>query len=147
MSFALWYFFGLGILQWQPTFFVRTHGLSTGELGTWLALVHGLGSALGVYIGGEIAIRFAANNERRQLYGVAIVSVIFATTSVAAYLAPTAHISFLLLFAGSLCGNSLHGPLLATMQNIVSSRMRALTLAVTYFIANLVGMGIGELVH
>jgi MFS family permease len=35
-AFSLSYFFGFGILQWQPAFFVRSYGLTTGQVGTWL---------------------------------------------------------------------------------------------------------------
>jgi MFS family permease len=32
-----------GVLGWTAPFFIRTHGMSTGELGTWLAVIAGAG--------------------------------------------------------------------------------------------------------
>ena len=60
LSLLVSHFFTYGIMQWQPAFFVRSHGLGTGELGTWLAVVYGGGGLLGTYLGGELAWRYAA---------------------------------------------------------------------------------------
>jgi len=45
---ALMYFVGYGIGQWQPAYFIRVHGMQSGELGIWLAISGGLGGAIGV---------------------------------------------------------------------------------------------------
>jgi predicted MFS family arabinose efflux permease len=66
-------FFGYGIGQWQPTFFIRSYGLGTGRLGTWFAVLYGLGGLLGTYWGGELASRYAVHNERVQLKAMAVV--------------------------------------------------------------------------
>lgn len=145
LCFSVWYFFGYGLLQWQPTFFIRSHGLETGELGTWLAVIHGAGSALGVYVGGEWASRYAANNERLQLRAVAIVFSIYAVFNVSAYLAPDHYLAFGALMVAAICGNASQGPILATMQTLVPTRMRAVSLALVYLFANLIGMGLGPL--
>src|SRR5690606_27082068 len=34
-------FFVTGRAKWQPTFFIRSYGMETGELGLWLALTSG----------------------------------------------------------------------------------------------------------
>jgi MFS family permease len=143
--FSVWYFFGYGLQQWQPTFFIRSYGLQTGELGTWLAVVQGGGSALGVYLGGEWAYRYAANNERRQLIGVAVMFSIYAIFNILTYLAPNRYWAFAALTVAAIGGNGCQGPVLATMQTVVPARMRAVSLALVYFFANLIGMGLGPL--
>jgi MFS family permease len=143
--FSVWYFFGYGLLQWQPTFFIRSYGLQTGELGTWLAVVQGGGSALGVYLGGEWAYRYAANNERRQLIGVAVMFSIYAIFNILTYLAPNRYWAFAALTVAAIGGNGCQGPVLATMQTVVPAHMRAVSLALVYFFANLIGMGLGPL--
>jgi MFS transporter, Spinster family, sphingosine-1-phosphate transporter len=142
--FSVWYFFGYGIFQWQPAFFIRSHGLETGELGTWFALIFGVGGLLGVYLGGELASRYAAGNERLQLVGCAVAAVFFALCNIAAYLAPHHYWAFALLGLANL-GNVLQGPILATLQTLVPPRMRAISLALVYLFANLIGMGFGPL--
>ena len=54
---ALYGLSGWGAGIWQPSFFMRTHGLSSGEVGTWLAFVFGLSGATGAYLGGAIGDR------------------------------------------------------------------------------------------
>ena len=39
LGFSVPSFFGYGIGQWQPAFFIRSYGLQTGELGTWFAVI------------------------------------------------------------------------------------------------------------
>ena len=65
-------FFITGILQWQPAFFIRSYGLKTGELGSWFAVIYGLGGLPGGYLGGVFASRYAANDERLQLKAMAV---------------------------------------------------------------------------
>lgn len=68
----LWGFFGNGIAAWQSAFFLRRYHLTTREPGTTLGLVQGLSYLVGTYFGGKLAMRFARNDERRQLIGIGI---------------------------------------------------------------------------
>ncbi len=38
LGFSVIYFFGYGMGKWQPTFFIRSFAMNSGELGTWLLL-------------------------------------------------------------------------------------------------------------
>jgi MFS family permease len=143
--FSVWYFFGYGLLQWQPAFFIRSHGLQTGELGTWFAVVYGVGGGLGVYLGGELAARYAAGNERLQLNACAVAFVFFAVLNACAYLASDHYWAFGALALGALGGNMAQGPILATIQTLVPPRMRAMSIALVYLFSNLIGMGLGPL--
>jgi MFS family permease len=145
LGYSVWYFFGNGLLQWVPAFFMRAHGLASGELGSWLALVNGAAMLLGVYWGGEWSSRRAANNERLQLIFVASMALFYIAFYAAALLVSNYYVAFALIAIGSIGGNMSQGPLLATMQTLVPSRMRATALAFVYFIANLIGMGFGPL--
>jgi MFS family permease len=145
LCFSLLSLFGSGLWQWQPAFFIRTYGMQTGELGTWLALIQGLGSVLGLIGGGELASRFAANNERLQLKLMGIAYVGSAVTTALIYLSSSRYWAFgftaICLIAGSLCT----APLYAMIQTLVPQRMRAMSIAVLYLFANLVGLGLGPL--
>jgi MFS transporter, Spinster family, sphingosine-1-phosphate transporter len=136
-------FFAYGLLQWQPAFFVRSHGLDTGELGTWMAFVYGVGGLLGTWLGGEVASRYASNNERLQLRGIAVLLTISAGLMMGVYLAPNHHLAFALLGVNAIVGSATNGPLFATTQTLVPARMRAISAAITLFFANLIGMGFG----
>lgn len=145
LCFSVWYFFGYGLQQWQSVFFIRSHGLSTGELGTWFGLIYGIGGLLGCYLGGELATRYAVGNERLQLRGCAVAFSIYALLYVAALLAPNHYLAFAAIGLANLGGNMLQGPILATIQTLVHPRMRAMSIALVYLFANLIGMGLGPL--
>ena len=143
---SITFFFNYGIAQWEPTFFIRSYGLHTGELGTWFAVIYGLGGLLGTYLGGELASRFAANNERFQLKAMAIVYCSLAVTMACSFLSPNRYLAFGFLGVSAVVGCTGNGPFFATLQTIVPDRMRAVSIALIYLFANLIGMGLGPLV-
>lgn len=138
-------FFGYGIAQWVPAFFIRSFGLKSGELGTWLALIYGLGGALGMYLGGTLASRRAAKNESAQLKALAVVVSCFGVLSAFVYLSTNVYVAFGLLGLGYIAFATAYGPLFATVQTLVPQNMRAMSIAVIYFFANLIGLGLGPL--
>jgi MFS family permease len=144
-SFSVTSFFVSGIAQWQPTFFIRSFGLKTGELGTWFAMIYGLGGMLGLYLGGELASRYAANNERLQLKAMAVMYSWFGLISILIYLSPNHYVAFGLMALATLASATTNGPLLATIQTLVPPRMRATSIAIIYLFANLIGTGLGPL--
>jgi MFS family permease len=146
VCFSVWFLFAYGILQWLPAFFIRSHGLRTGELGSWFALIWGIAGGLGVYVGGEWAVRRAAGDEQRQLRACAIAFSFFAVLTAAAFLAPSRYWAFAALTLASFGGNMAQGPIFATTQTLVPARMRAMSIALVYLFANLLGMGLGPLV-
>lgn len=143
--FSLVSFFGYGILQWQPAFFIRSYGLKTGELGTWFAIIYGLGGMLGTWLGGEFASRRAANNEQLQLKAIAFAYAGFGAVSAFIYLSSNRYWAFGLMGLTALGGATANGPLYATIQTLVPERMRAVSIALIYLFANLIGMGLGPL--
>jgi sugar phosphate permease len=145
LCFIVWYFFAYGLLQWQPTFFIRSHGMATSQLGIWLAIFSGGGAVVGTFLGGEWASRFAAGNERIQLIAVAIMFSVYALFNMGAYLVPSTTLAFILIAIAGVIGNMAQGPVFATLQSLVPSRMRAVAIAIVYLFANLIGMGLGPL--
>lgn len=144
LCFSLWHLFGYGLQQWMPAFFIRSHGFETGELGTWFALIYGIGSSVGLYVGGEIAVRFAANDERRQLVACAISFLLFPAVMAYAFMTSSPYLAFAALSVASL-GAMAQGPMFATIQSLVPPDMRAMAIALVYLFANLIGMGLGPL--
>ncbi len=141
LCFAVTSFFSYGIAKWQPTFFIRSYGLRTGELGVWLTVIYGIGGLLGTYAGGEIASRFLANNERLQLRVMTGAYVAFAFFSTITYLASSAYLAFAFMGVAAVGSYMVAGPMFATIQTLVPDRMRAMAIALVYLFANLIGMG------
>lgn len=144
--FSVMSFFSAGVLQWNPTFFIRSFGLQTGELGTWFAVIHGLGGILGAFCGGELASRFAPNNERLQLELCGLAYLGFGVLSASVYLSSNYYWAFAFLTIGVIGSYLTTGPLFATLQTLVPGRMRATSLAIMYLFSNLIGLGLGPLI-
>ncbi|ATE65782.1 spinster family MFS transporter [Rhizorhabdus dicambivorans] len=145
IGYSIMCFFSHGIGLWKSAFFIRSHGLSTGELGTWFALIYGVGGIAGTALGGELASRRAAGDEALQLRTMALVTLAFGALSALVYLAPDRYIAFGLLFVGVVGVNTAIAPLFATIQTLVPPHMRAMAIAIVYLFANLIGMGLGPL--
>jgi MFS family permease len=141
--FSVLQFFAYGILQWQPAFFIRSYGLGTGELGTWFAAIYGLGGLIGTYAGGELASRFAANNERLQLRVMALTYCCAGAFSALTYLSTNRYEGFVLTTLSAVAVAMASGPLFATIQTLVPEQMCAIAIAILYLFANLIGIGLG----
>ena len=48
-------FTGYATIIWIPIYLVRIHEMGTGEAGSYLALLIGVGGAIGIYLGGRAA--------------------------------------------------------------------------------------------
>jgi MFS family permease len=145
-AYSAMYFFSYGIQQWTPAFFVRSFGMKTGELGSWLACIYGASCGLGTYLGGAWAARWASNNERLQLRVMGILTAVAGTLGGFVYLtamAPNKYWAFAWLGVASVAGIAVNGPVFAVIQTLVPERMRAVAIALVYLFANLVGMGFG----
>ncbi len=143
--YCVWYFFGYGILQWSPAFFVRSHGLQTGEIGTWFAAIYGVAGGIGTYLGGEMATRYAHNNERLQLRAGAVGFSSLAVLTAAVFLLRSNLWAFAALAVATFGSYVVQGPILAAIQSLAPARIRALSFAILYLFANLIGFGLGPL--
>lgn len=138
-------FFSNGITLWKPAFFIRSYGMETGEVGTWFAVLYGIGGILGTYWGGELATRRAAHDERLQLRAMALAYCVFGITSFGIYIVSDRYVAFALMGLAAVGGNIVIAPLFATIQTLVPERMRALSIALVYLFSNFIGMGLGPL--
>ena len=138
------YVFGYGIAQWQPAFFIRSFGLSTGELSSGLSVIS-IGAFVATYLGGYLASRYAPGNERLQLKVIAVLNAVFGIALAFAYLATNAYVALGLIGIAGAGGALGSGPLFATTQTVVPERMRAISVSILFLFANLIGMGLGPL--
>jgi MFS transporter, Spinster family, sphingosine-1-phosphate transporter len=145
LCFSVIYFFQYGIMQWQPAFFIRSFGLRTGELGTWYALIYGVGGIVGTFAGGELASRYAANDEGLQLRTMAVTVSMMCPISGCIYLASAPYAAFVFVSLATLAGAAISGPLFATIQTLVPPNMRATSIAIILLFANFLGLGLGPL--
>lgn len=144
-AFCVGNFFGMGISQWLPTFFIRSHDMELGQLGAWLAFVWGAFGLLGNYMGGALTTYYASHRESLQLRSVAVVHVIAAVLYLMVYFSANKYIA-LACFAGVVFSFSLtFGPIFSAIQSLLSHRIRSVALAMIFMLANLIGFGLGPL--
>jgi MFS transporter, Spinster family, sphingosine-1-phosphate transporter len=144
ISFGVSCFFTFGIVQWQSVFFIRQYGLQTGELGTLFAVLGVIGFP-SIFIGGELASRYAASNERLQLRAIALLTGVSSIIYASVFLSTNRYLAFGLMGLNAFLSGLSGGPLFATLQTLVPPRMRAMSIAMIYLFANLIGMGLGPL--
>jgi MFS family permease len=142
---SIMFFFTYGVLQWQPSFFIRSFGMTPRQVGIWFAVIYGIGGGLGTYLGGECASRYAADNERLQLRIVVIAMACCAVLSVSIYLSGNRYFALGLMGFVMFMMTASTGPFYATIQSLVPERMRAVATATQLLFANLIGMGLGPL--
>lgn len=143
---ALNAFCGYSTASWTASFMIRSHGMSTGELGTWLALISGLCGAIGVFCGGLAADKFGARDKRWYMWVPALAGLVSLPFMVFVYLAETPYLALSLSIVPGLLHNVYLGSTIATTHSLVGLRMRALSSAILFLILNLIGMGLGPLI-
>ena len=145
LTFSIMSFFSHGVVQWQPTFFIRTFGMRTDELGAWLTVIYGVGGALGTYLGGMLASRYARNNETLQLRATGWLYAGYGVLMAGVLLSPNKYVAIALNTLGTIGASMGSGPLFGTIQTVVPERMRAMSISLIYLLGNLIGMGLGPL--
>jgi predicted MFS family arabinose efflux permease len=140
---VLFFTMGQGLGQWFGAFMIRSHGMSTAELGLWLGLSFGIGGVIGVLGGGYIAGRWFGSNERAQMRLTAVMVGLLLPCSAAFLLIPEKRWALIALVPWALVLNFFFGPAFALLQRLVADEMRATTVAVVMLLANLIGMGVG----
>ncbi len=145
LFYIAWYFCGWGLQIWSPSFFIRSHGMDTAEIGTAFALAYGTTGLLGSWLGGELASRYAPRNERRQLVGAGSAFLLEGICNASAYVLPNHYLAFAALGLGNLLESMGVGPIAATVQTLVPSHMRATAQTLVTVLPNFIGLGLGPL--
>ncbi|HIG39187.1 MAG: MFS transporter [bacterium] len=143
MAGALNAFAGYSTSNWTASFFIRSHGMTTGELGTWLALIMGLGGAVGVFCGGLLADRLAPRDKRWYVWLPALSGFICVPFMAAVYLVDNPYTALTLSIVPGVLFNVYLGNTIATTHGLVGLRMRATASAILFLILNIIGLGIG----
>lgn len=131
------------VSNWSASFMIRTHGMDTGELGSWLALILGVGGAVGVVMGGVLSDRLSHRDRRYYLWLPMIALLIGVPGAYLAYSLSNPYAALTMLFFPGVLLNCYLGNVIATTHSLVDANMRATSSAVLFLIINIVGMGLG----
>ncbi len=138
-------FLGYGKGVWAVIFFIRTHGLSPGQVGLALGVVLGIAGLAGTWTGGWLADRFGRTNKRHMLTGPAIGMAIAAPMLFAGYSVADWRLALALMVVPTFLNALYYGPTYALAQQLVHPQARATATAVMMFAQNLIGLGLGPL--
>jgi len=138
-------FAAYGMFNWFPSFLVRTYGMGTGVIGTWLALILGIGGALATLGGGYLSDRLGRRDARWYSWVTVLAYLISLPLLFATFLVEDSRLALLCFVIPGSVAQICVPPLLAVTHNIVENRMRALSTAIVLFILNMLGLGLGPL--
>lgn len=136
----------LGVLNWLPSFFVRTHGLGIAEVGVWLAFVLGLSQLAGIYMGGVWGDRFGAKDPRWYMWIAGYAILLGGPFFAVVFLWPTPYVAFIALAIPFFLGVIQAGPSYTVVQTVSGPRMRAMGSAINILIINVIAGGLGPLI-
>ena len=136
-------FVGYGVITWVPSFLIRSYGMSTGDVGTYLGLILGIPGGIGIALGGYLADRYGARDTRWYLWIVSVALIASTPLFFGVYLSSTAFASLMFLILPILLGNFYQATTFSQTQGLVSLRMRSVSAAVLLFILNMIGLGAG----
>ena len=144
LGFAAIAFSGYGVGSWLPAFFIRTHGWSISQVGTWLGLNGMVTAVVGVVAGGVLADHWYKKGYADAKMRVALVgAVVWFLPGIPFALVESGTLSYVLLALTSICATLGVGCATAALHELMPNRLRGQAVAIYAVIANLIGLGIG----
>lgn len=140
-------FVSYGLSSFYSPFFMRSHGMTLGDVGAWLALVVALGGLSGTYLGGAWCDRNYARTQdpRWYVWIPAITLIVVVPFGQVVYALDNTLAAMLLLVLYIALAAAYLGPSIASTHRLVGLRERALASAFLLLILNFIGLGLGPM--
>lgn len=145
MGAGLTAFVGYGNGNFAPSYMMRNHGFTVGEVGLVLAVFGGGGGLVGTFLGGFLADRLGKDDKRWYLWLPALAATLAIPLGFPYLLLDNTAVVLASMFLVTIAINTYLGPCLAISHTLVPPAMRALTSAVLFLVLNLIGLGLGPL--
>ncbi len=136
-------FVGYGIGFWAVPFFLRVHGVSATEVGTFLGLFSALGGWLGVTLGGVASDWLKPRTPNARLWLGAATVVLTTPVAVWFLLTPSLPLAYGLNFAFAVVSALWVGNAPAVVNDLVMPRMRAMASAFYILMVTFLGLALG----
>jgi predicted MFS family arabinose efflux permease len=137
-----WY----SVNSWNAPFYVRVHGVSLAHTSYYLALVNGIGSAVGMYAGAWLADHFGKNDPRGRPRVVAIALFAMVPIALVQYLITDTFVSMVLGAISMTMMLVYYGPIVAICHSMMPANMRGFTSAILALVVSLVGLCLGPMI-
>ena len=135
-----------GVQNWTPTFYMRQFGLTAAQVGAAVAGVVGIGSAVGLLVGGYFTQSLMRRDERWSMWVAAGIYLLVIVGTIIVFTTPHLTLSLGLFAAMSVTANLPVGALFATKMNVADPRCRALACAIALALTSIVGLGLGPVI-
>ncbi|MDA0272856.1 MAG: MFS transporter [Proteobacteria bacterium] len=136
-------FVGYGAIAWMPSFLVRAHDMSIGEVGTALGLIIGLFGGVGTLLSGVIGDRLGVRNIKYYMLVPAYGFLIAVPAGAAVFLVDDLYLVLAIYTIPAFLVNLYTGPTFAMTQSLAPLAMRAAASALLLFIINIIGLVFG----
>ncbi len=143
-SFAAFLSYGKGL--WTLSLFIRSHGMTTTEVGLIGSVTLGVAGVFGTWLGGWAADRYGQVNRRHILTLPAVGMAIAAPIQFLGYGAPLWWVAGLLILVPTILNAAYYGPAYACVQGLVPKELRAVAASVMLFGQNFIGLGLGPFI-
>ena len=134
-----------GIVTWMPVYYIRYHGLSTGEAGTVISLAVGVLGGIGAVGGGVVCARLSKRDVRWNCWVPALAIAVAVPLYFAMLITENTTLALVLFIIPGLLSSVYAGPTWSIIQELVPPHKRAIAAAIYLMIFNLVGLGLGPL--
>ena len=143
IGFALGMFAAYGVMQWSPSFFLRSHGMTLTDVGFWYGLTSGTGGVAGVLAGGFLARPLIRRDRRWEAWFPGWSYLCATPIYVALFAVPSLDLALVLTLVGSFISALGLGPGLASLQSVTTADRRATAVALVMFASAIFGLGGG----
>lgn len=138
-------FVGYGVGQFTTSFLIRTHGLSIETASLLFGIILGVMAAIGVFSSGWLADRLSQRYPKALSWLPALGMGASVPLYVFGFLSDSLWMAMPALMIAAMIHYFYLGPMYAVSGGVVDSRMRATSVAITLFVVNLLGYGLGPL--
>jgi len=139
-------FVGYGVGQFTTSFLIRTHGLTIQDAALLFGIILGVMAAIGVFTSGWLSDRMAQRHPNALSWLPALGMGASVPLYAVGFLVDSLWVAMPFLMIAAMIHYYYLGPMYAVAGGVVDSRMRATSVAVTLFMVNLIGYGLGPLV-
>jgi MFS family permease len=136
-------FVGYGVGQFTTSFLIRTHGLSIQDASLLFGIILGVMAAIGVFSSGWLADKLSKRHPKALSWLPAVGLAASVPLYAFGFIVDNLWLAMPALMIGAMIHYFFLGPMYAVSGGVVDSRMRATSVAITLFVVNLLGYGLG----
>ncbi len=132
-------FASVGMMQWLPQFFIRSHGISTYQLSVFFGPVLGGGLITGMLLGGWMGNRVAARSVSGMVRLCAWLMFLLIPLFLLVFLVPSLTMALVLTFVTMAASVTFSPMAMAAWQTVCDPRVRGSVMGIVSFAGALVG--------